>query len=89
MEGHSLAQTVFTNLYTHNPALIEDRILKALTLAVLKMVDSIKDKVIKGAVFEEASVLDIQMVKKCQIAKLLGTCLRPFGHLGREGKGMF
>lgn len=53
LEGHSLAQTVFTNLYTHNPALIEDRILKALTLAVLKMVDIIKDKVIKGAVFEE------------------------------------
>ncbi|XP_072050526.1 N-alpha-acetyltransferase 35, NatC auxiliary subunit-like isoform X2 [Amphiura filiformis] len=53
LEGHSLAQTVFTNLYTHNPDLIEDRCLRAFTVAILKIVDIIKDKVIRAGVFEE------------------------------------
>ena len=60
LEGHSLAQTVFTNLYTHNPDIIEDRCLKAFTLAVLKMVDIIKDKVIRAGVFEEVSFVIIE-----------------------------
>ena len=60
LEGHSLAQTVFTNLYTHNPDIIEDRCLKAFTLAVLKMVDIIKDKVIRAGVFEEVSLVIIE-----------------------------
>lgn len=53
MEGHSLAQTVFTNLYAHNPELIDDRCLRAFSLVILKMVDSIKDKVMRAGVFEE------------------------------------
>ncbi|XP_033107561.1 N-alpha-acetyltransferase 35, NatC auxiliary subunit-like [Anneissia japonica] len=53
LEGHSLAQTVFTSLYTHNPDIIEDRCIKAFTLAILKMVDIIKDKVIRASVYEE------------------------------------
>ncbi|XP_038078607.1 N-alpha-acetyltransferase 35, NatC auxiliary subunit-like isoform X1 [Patiria miniata] len=53
LEGHSLAQTVFTNLYTHNPDLIEDRCVRAFTLAVLKIVDIVKDKVVRASVFEE------------------------------------
>ncbi|XP_033634032.1 N-alpha-acetyltransferase 35, NatC auxiliary subunit-like [Asterias rubens] len=53
LEGHSLAQTVFTNLYTHNPDLIEDRGTRAFTLAALKIVDIIKDKVVRASVFEE------------------------------------
>lgn len=57
LEGHSLAQTVFTNLYSHNPSLVEDRTLKALTLALLKMVDLVKDRVIKAGVFEEVRKL--------------------------------
>ncbi|CAB1319463.1 unnamed protein product [Coregonus sp. 'balchen'] len=36
LEGHSLAQTVFTCLYVHNPDLIEDPALKAFTLGILK-----------------------------------------------------
>ncbi|XP_071954055.1 N-alpha-acetyltransferase 35, NatC auxiliary subunit-like isoform X2 [Antedon mediterranea] len=53
LEGHSLAQTVFTSLYTHNADIIEDRCIRAFTLAILKMVDIIKDKVIRAAVYEE------------------------------------
>ncbi|XP_041464934.1 N-alpha-acetyltransferase 35, NatC auxiliary subunit-like [Lytechinus variegatus] len=53
LEGHSLAQTVFTNLYAHNPDLIDDRCLRAFSLVVLKMVDTIKDKVMRAGVFEE------------------------------------
>ncbi|XP_071481155.1 N-alpha-acetyltransferase 35, NatC auxiliary subunit-like [Diadema antillarum] len=53
LEGHSLAQTVFTNLYTHNPELIDDRCLRAFSLVTLKLVECIKDKVMRAGVFEE------------------------------------
>jgi len=53
LEGHSLAQTVFTNLYLHHTDKIEDTTLKAFSIAVLKLVDIIKDFIAKGNVFEE------------------------------------
>ncbi|KAJ3604452.1 hypothetical protein NHX12_029192 [Muraenolepis orangiensis] len=53
LEGHSLAQTVFTCLYVHSPDLIEDPALKAFALGVLKVCDIAREKVNKAAVFEE------------------------------------
>uniref|UniRef100_A0A8C7IQ73 N-alpha-acetyltransferase 35, NatC auxiliary subunit n=1 Tax=Oncorhynchus kisutch TaxID=8019 RepID=A0A8C7IQ73_ONCKI len=53
LEGHSLAQTVFTCLYVHNPDLIEDPALKAFALGILKVCDIAREKVNKAAVFEE------------------------------------
>lgn len=53
LEGHSLAQTVFTNLYLHNPYVIEDRCLKAFSFYTLKIVDHIRDRVNRAGVFEE------------------------------------
>ena len=53
LEGHSLAQTVFTNLYLHAPWEIEHPLLKAYSVSVLKMVDLVKDIVAKGSVYEE------------------------------------
>ena len=43
LEGHSLAQTVFTNLYLHRPMLVEDRFTKATSIVFLKLIDLIKD----------------------------------------------
>lgn len=43
LEGHSLAQTVFTNLYLHKPYAIEDKVLKTFILSVYKLIDIIKD----------------------------------------------
>lgn len=54
LEGHSLAQTVFTCLYVHNPDLIQDPALKAFALGILKICDIAREKVNKAAVFEEA-----------------------------------
>uniref|UniRef100_A0A3Q3E8I4 N-alpha-acetyltransferase 35, NatC auxiliary subunit n=1 Tax=Labrus bergylta TaxID=56723 RepID=A0A3Q3E8I4_9LABR len=51
--GHSLAQTVFTCLYVHNPDLIEEPSLKAFALGILKVCDIAREKVNKAAVFEE------------------------------------
>uniref|UniRef100_A0A3Q3BPI5 N-alpha-acetyltransferase 35, NatC auxiliary subunit n=1 Tax=Kryptolebias marmoratus TaxID=37003 RepID=A0A3Q3BPI5_KRYMA len=51
--GHSLAQTVFTCLYVHNPDLIEEPSLKAFALGLLKVCDIAREKVNKAAVFEE------------------------------------
>ena len=53
LEGHSLAQTVFTNLYLHAPWQIEHPLLKAYSIVILKIVDLVKDIVAKGSVYEE------------------------------------
>ncbi|ESO92094.1 hypothetical protein LOTGIDRAFT_202629 [Lottia gigantea] len=53
LEGHSLAQTVFTNLYLHNPYIIEDRVLKAFSICMLKIVDIIRMRINIASVFEE------------------------------------
>lgn len=55
LEGHSLAQTVFTCLYVHNPDLIEEPALKAFALGILKVCDIAREKINKAAVFEEVS----------------------------------
>lgn len=47
LEGHSLAQTVFINIYLHKPCVIDDRILKAFCFAMYKLLELIKDTVHK------------------------------------------
>jgi Mak10 subunit, NatC N(alpha)-terminal acetyltransferase len=47
LEGHSLAQTVFTNLYLHKPHQIEDRPMKAFSIAILKIIELIRSFVTK------------------------------------------
>lgn len=42
IEGNSLAQTVFANLYLHKPFSIEERPLKAFGIASYKLVEIIK-----------------------------------------------
>ncbi|XP_043280355.1 N-alpha-acetyltransferase 35, NatC auxiliary subunit [Venturia canescens] len=53
LEGHSLAQTVFTNLYLHQPGQIVDKTLKTFCYAIYKIIEVIKDCINKALVFEE------------------------------------
>lgn len=53
LEGHSLAQTVFTNLYTHKPFEIGDRVLKAYIIGVLKLISVCTDVIRRAYVCEE------------------------------------
>lgn len=53
LEGHSLAQTVFTNLYLHQPGQIVDKTLKTFCYAIYKIIEIIKDCINKALVFEE------------------------------------
>ncbi|XP_033211801.1 N-alpha-acetyltransferase 35, NatC auxiliary subunit [Belonocnema kinseyi] len=53
LEGHSLAQTVFTNLYLHQPSQIVDKPLKTFCYAVYKIIEIIKDCITRALVFEE------------------------------------
>ncbi|KAJ8876280.1 hypothetical protein PR048_024190, partial [Dryococelus australis] len=57
LEGHSLAQTVFTNLYLHKPHQIGNRCIKAFSISIFKIVDIIKDfvnrSVWQALVYEE------------------------------------
>lgn len=43
LEGHSLAQTVFTNLYMHKPYQVECRPLKSFCVCMYKIIDIIRD----------------------------------------------
>ncbi|XP_044256137.1 N-alpha-acetyltransferase 35, NatC auxiliary subunit [Tribolium madens] len=60
LEGHSLAQTVFTNLYLHKPYSIEDRTMKAFCLMVYKLLEIIKHFVHKAMVYEEEDFQPMQ-----------------------------
>ncbi|KFM79599.1 N-alpha-acetyltransferase 35, NatC auxiliary subunit, partial [Stegodyphus mimosarum] len=53
LEGHSLAQTVFTNLYLQKPHLVEDKIIGAFSIHSLKLLDAIREFINKAGVFEE------------------------------------
>ncbi|XP_050302487.1 N-alpha-acetyltransferase 35, NatC auxiliary subunit isoform X2 [Anthonomus grandis grandis] len=60
LEGHSLAQTVFTCLYLHRPYAPQDRALKVFCLAVYKLLDVIKDLIHKAMVYEEEDFQPMQ-----------------------------
>ena len=53
LEGHSLAQTVMTNLYLHNVDRITCIVVKSVSIVSLKLVEIIKDIISKAGVFEE------------------------------------
>lgn len=53
LEGGSMAQTVFANLYMHNPHAIEDRVMRASCTAMLKLVGVIRELVTTTCVYEE------------------------------------
>ena len=53
LDGHTLAQTLFTNLYLHDPDLIEDKCLKSFSLLILALTDVMRLFVMKAEVFEE------------------------------------
>ena len=53
LEGHSLAQTVMTNLYLHNVDQLQCVVIKSVSVVILKLVEIIKDIIAKAGVFEE------------------------------------
>ena len=53
LDGHSLAQTVFTNLYLHDPFVIQDKALKTFCLLILKTVEAFREFIVRAEVFEE------------------------------------
>lgn len=53
LEGHSLAQTVFTNLYLHQPQRILDKTMKIFVISLYKIIDMFKVFIDKAWVFEE------------------------------------
>lgn len=57
LEGHSLAQTVFTNLYLQKPHMVEDKIIRAFSIHSLKLLEVIRDFINKAGVFEEVMKL--------------------------------
>lgn len=56
LDGASLAQTVFTNLYLHDPNLVQDAYIKCFSLAMLKIVDWTRNKIMASGNFEEVKI---------------------------------
>jgi hypothetical protein len=53
LDGASLAQTLFTSVYFHDPGLIVDPYMKFFTVAMMKIVDFMRNKILTASVFEE------------------------------------
>lgn len=53
LDGTSLAQTLFTNLYFHDPNQVKDAYIQYFSIAMLKIVDSMRSKILAASVFEE------------------------------------
>lgn len=53
MDGHTLAQTVFTCLYLLDTKLSENLFLRAFSTAIVKIVEFIRDSIRKGGVYSE------------------------------------
>lgn len=59
LEGHNLAQTVFTNLYLHEPDRIVDKTLQTFCYAIYKIIQEIRECIFKACVFEEEDFQDV------------------------------
>lgn len=66
LEGHSLAQTVFTNLYLHQPSQIVDKPLKTFCYAIYKIIEVIRECINKALVFEEEDFQSVMYGYKLQ-----------------------
>jgi hypothetical protein len=53
LDGASLAQSLLINVYLHDPSLIKDTYLKYFSIAILKIADGVRNKIINANVFEE------------------------------------
>ncbi|XP_065090507.1 N-alpha-acetyltransferase 35, NatC auxiliary subunit isoform X2 [Ochlerotatus camptorhynchus] len=53
LEGHSMAQTVLTCLYLHQPDKIEDKGMKAFAVAIYKLINLIRNFILRARVYEE------------------------------------
>lgn len=53
LDGASLAQSLFSNLYLHDPSLIEDNYIKTFSIAILKITDWMRNKITSASVYEE------------------------------------
>ncbi|XP_001658127.2 N-alpha-acetyltransferase 35, NatC auxiliary subunit isoform X2 [Aedes aegypti] len=53
LEGHSMAQTVLTCLYLHQPDKIEDKAMKAFAVAIYKIINLIRSFILRARVYEE------------------------------------
>ncbi|XP_075215671.1 N-alpha-acetyltransferase 35 isoform X2 [Lycorma delicatula] len=91
LEGHSLVQTVFTNLYLHKPHCILDRPLKAFCICIYKIVDAIKDFVNRGLVFEEEdfqpTVYGYRLLPDVSDQRAVGMLREVEDELGRKLRG--
>lgn len=60
LEGDLLIQTLFTNLYLHDPLRIKDVILKTVCFGIYKIVDAIRELLLKTASFDEEDFQPMQ-----------------------------
>lgn len=57
LDGASLAQTLFTNLYLHDPAVIKDEYMKCFSIAILKITELMRNKILSACCYEEVGLV--------------------------------
>ena len=53
MQGHCVAQTVFTLVYLHRPQGIQDEMMKSYCQTLLALTEAVRTIMVSGCVFEE------------------------------------
>lgn len=53
MQGHCIAQTVFTMLYLHKPLQIQDDLMSTYCVALLELIEHVRQIMLDGGVVEE------------------------------------
>ncbi|KXJ83695.1 hypothetical protein RP20_CCG003124 [Aedes albopictus] len=79
LEGHSMAQTVLTCLYLHQPDKIEDKAMKSFAVAIYKIINLIRSFILRARVYEEEDFqpsnygydmyMDLTETKACNMLK--------------------
>jgi len=67
LDGTSMAQTLFTNLYLHVVNDIQDKTVKWFCISILKLVASIRSKVMNATVYEEVLMITKRRMKANKI----------------------
>ncbi|XP_055348323.1 N-alpha-acetyltransferase 35, NatC auxiliary subunit-like [Paramacrobiotus metropolitanus] len=83
MQGHCVAQTVFTLLYLHKPEALRDELMHAYCVTLLELIDHVRQIMLDGGVVEEE---DFQVMSPISIPNLFNDPSKPRSALSKSLK---
>ena len=77
LDGASLAQTLFTNLYLHDPNLVKDEYIKCFSVAILKITDWMRNKILVADCYEEVNSSKLKFITRIWLKSSCRTNIHP------------